>query len=90
MIITKILGWIFTYAIIRALVSIGFGVVTYGAVIYALNNAVNYARDAYNGLPADTLSFLALAGVPEVLGIICGALIARATLQFAKKITLVG
>lgn len=81
-----ILKAIITYAIIRVLVSLGIGVVTYGAVIYAITNAIGYAKSYYNGIPADTLSFMALAGVPEALGIICGAVIARASLTFVKRL----
>lgn len=85
---TAIFKWIITYAIIRALIAIGFGIVTYGAVLYALNNAISYAKSAYNSMPAEVLQFLGLAGIPEVLGILCGAVVARATLQFARKLTL--
>lgn len=86
---TKILQWLITYAIIRAMVSIGLGIVTYGAVIYAIKNAINAAKSAYNTMPGQVLNFLALAGVPEALGIICGAVIARTTLVFVKRIALV-
>lgn len=86
---TMILQWIITYAIIRTLLSIGFGVLTYGGVLYALNNAIGYVKTSYNSLPSAVLQFLALAGVPEVMGIICGALVARASIQFFKKIALV-
>lgn len=86
---TAILQWIITYAIVKALLSIGFGIVTYGAVIYAINNAISYAKTAYNGMPVVVLQFLAIAGVPEFLGILCGAVVARASLQFVKKIALI-
>lgn len=84
-----ILQFIVTYAIIKALLSIGFGILTYGAVIYAINNAIEYAKLAYNGMPVAVLQFLAIAGVPEFLGILCGAVVARTSLQFAKKLALV-
>lgn len=86
---TAIIQWIITYAIVKALLSIGFGVITYGAVIYAINNAISYAKTAYNGMPFAVLQFLAIAGVPEFLGILCGAVVARASLQFVKKIALI-
>ncbi|AVO48120.1 hypothetical protein C6568_01750 [Melaminivora suipulveris] len=86
---TKILQWLITYAIIRAMVSIGLGIVTYAAVILAIKNAIGAAKDAYNTMPLQVLNFLALAGVPEFLGIICGAVIARTTLVFVKRIALI-
>jgi len=87
---TAILQWIITYAIVRALVSIGIGIVTYGAVIAAITQAIGYAKEAYNTMPVQVLQFLAIAGVPEFMGIICGAVIARASLQFVKRLALIG
>ncbi|MFT4243633.1 MAG: DUF2523 domain-containing protein [Acidovorax sp.] len=87
---TAILQWIITYAIVRALISVGIGIVTYGAVIAAITNAISYAKTAYNTLPVEVLQFLAIAGIPEFLGIICGAVIARASLQFVKRLALIG
>mgnify|MGYP002657646073 FL=1 len=78
------------YAIIRAVVALGFGVVTYGAVLYALNRAINEARISYNSLPGELLNFLAIAGVPEVMGILLGAVVAAASLRFAKRIAFIG
>ena len=83
---TQILGLIATYAIVRALLSIGIGIVTYGAVIYAIKEALSHAKGAYNQMPSEVLSFLAIAGIPEFLGIICGAVVARMTLQFVKRL----
>ena len=58
-----ILRYLMMYAIIRAVVALGFGVVTYGAVMYALYRAINEAKIAYNSLPGELLNFLAIAGV---------------------------
>lgn len=85
-----ILRYLMMYAIIRAVVALGFGVVTYGAVLYALNRAINEAKIAYNSLPGELLNFLAIAGVPEVMGILLGAVVAAASLRFAKRIAFIG
>jgi len=85
-----ILKYIMMYAIVRAVVSIGFGIVTYGAVLYALNRAIDEAQLAYNSLPAELLQFLAIAGVPQCMGIMLGAVIAAASLRFAKRIAFIG
>lgn len=85
-----ILQWIITYAIVRVFVTLGIGVITYGAVIVAIKNALSYAKTAYNGMPVEILQFLAIAGIPEFLGIICGAALARASLQFVKKLAFIG
>lgn len=85
-----ILRYLMMYAIIRAVVALGFGVVTYSAVLYALHRAINEAKIAYNSLPGELLNFLAIAGVPEVMGILLGAAVAAASLRFAKRIAFIG
>ena len=85
-----ILRYLMMFAIIRALVALGFGVVTYGAVMYALYRAINEAKIAYNSLPGELLNFLAIAGVPQVMGILLGAVVAAASLRFAKRIAFMG
>lgn len=85
-----ILRAIMMFAIIRAVVALGFGIVTYGAVIYALNSAINEVRFAYNSMPFEVLQFLAIAEVPKALGILLGALVAAISIRFAKRIAFVG
>lgn len=87
---SAILRTIFMYAIVRAVVALGFGIVTYGAVLYAINNAINHVKTAYNSLPAELLQFLAIAGLPECISIMLGALIAAASLRFARSIAFIG
>lgn len=85
-----ILRAIFMFAIIRALVALGFGIITYGAVVYALNRAINELRDAYNSMPVEVLQFLAIAEVPKSIGILLGALVAAISIRFAKRIAFIG
>ena len=85
-----ILKFLITYAIVRAVVALGFGVVTFAAVTAALYKAINEARAAYNSLPTDLLQFLAIAEVPTALGIVLGAAVAAASLRFAKRIAFIG
>jgi len=87
---SQILGLIIKFALIRFLISLGVGVVTYTAVILAINNFLSYAKAAYNSMPTTTLNFLAIAGVPEFLGIVTGAIIARISLDFVKRIAFIG
>ena len=56
---------IITYAIVRVIAAIGFAVITYGGVTYALNRAISEIQTSYNSLPSEILQFLAIAGVPE-------------------------
>lgn len=80
-----IIQMIMTYSIVRLLLMLGVGIVTYGSVIAAISFVVGHLKDAYNSLPSTALSLMAIAGVPECLGIITGAIVARASLQFVKR-----
>ena len=87
---SQIIALIIKFALIRFLISLGLGVVTYTGVMIAINNFFGYAKAAYNGMPVVTLNFMAIAGVPEFLGILTGAVIARISLTFIKRIAFIG
>ena len=85
-----IIGIILKVALIRWLIGLGVGVVSYTTVMYAIRQAIGYTKTAYNSMPVEVLNMLAIAGVPEVLGIITGAIMANITLQFVKRIAFIG
>lgn len=85
-----ILKLIITYAIVRVIAAIGFAVITYGGVTYALNRAIHEIQTSYNSLPSEILQFLAIAGVPQFLGIILGAITFVSAIRFMKSIVYVG
>ncbi len=85
-----ILKYIMMYAIIRAVVALGFGIVTYGAILNSLHNPINEIRTVYNTPPAEVLQFLAIAEVPKAVGIFLGATVAAASIRFAKRIAFIG
>lgn len=85
-----IIKLIVTYAIIRAIAAIGFAVVTYGGVTYALNMGLEQIQTSYNSLPVEILQFLAIAGVPDFFGIILGAIVFVSSIRFMKSIVYVG
>lgn len=87
---TAIIKLIISYAIIRAVAAVGFAVVTYGGVTYALNMGVQQIQTSYNSLPVEILQFLAIAGVPEFFGIILGAITFVSAIRFMKSIVYVG
>lgn len=72
----------------KALISLGFGVVSYAAVATALNSAISAAKTAWGGLGGDTLSLIQMAGVNTAISILCGALVARVGLQVVKRLQL--
>lgn len=87
---TVLIKLIISYAIVRAIAAVGFAVVTYGGVTYALNMGVQQIQTSYNSLPVEILQFLAIAGVPEFFGIILGAITFVSAIRFMKSIVYVG
>lgn len=72
-------------AIKRALASLGIGLASYAALSVALNQAIGSAKAAWSGIGGDALSLIQLAGVPDAISIIVGALLARVAMQTVKK-----
>ncbi|KAF1003057.1 MAG: hypothetical protein E5299_02544 [Burkholderia gladioli] len=73
----------------RALVALGFGVVSYAAITAALNAVLSQAKAAWAGLAGEALALLQLAGVNTAASILAGALVARVARQSLKKLELV-
>lgn len=85
-----ILKMLITYAIVRAAVAMGIGIISYTAVIYAVRQGLVYSQHFYNQLPTELLQFFALSGLPNAMSIICGACIAAITLRFMSRIAFLG
>ncbi len=81
---------IITYAIVRAVAALGFAVVTYGGVTYAMNQGIDQIKSSYNSMPAEILQFLAIAGVPDFFGIVLGAVNFVVAIRFMRSIVFVG
>lgn len=72
----------------KALVSLGFGIVSYAAVATALSAVLDAAKAAWSGLAGDALAIVQMAGVNTAASILAGALTARVAMQVAKKLEL--
>jgi len=72
----------------RAMVALGFGIVSYAAVGAALTAVLSSAKTAWSGLGGDALALIQLAGVNTAASILAGALVARVTLQVLKRFEL--
>lgn len=70
----------------RVLTAIGFGTVTFLGMSAALNSALSSARSAWGGMGADVAAFMAIAGVNTACSILAGALVARLSLEVAKRL----
>jgi len=65
---------------IRALTLIGFTAVTFTGVMELVNLLISQAQSSWSSLPVVMLSLASLAGVPQCLGLLFGAFVARVTL----------
>jgi len=72
-------------AIKKILATLGIGLASYAALSVALNQAIGAAKTAWGGLGGDTLGLVQLAGIPEAISIIVGAVLARVAMQTVKK-----
>lgn len=70
----------------KVLVMLGIGTVTYAALTPLVNNIISQAQSSYGTVGGTTAQLLALGGIPEVLGIICGAFVARVSFIALQRI----
>lgn len=61
----------------RVLVALGFGIISYAALTALVASVVAQAQNAWGGVTGAALQISSLGGIPQVLGIITGALVAR-------------
>ena len=73
--------------VIKALIAIGIGTMTFTGVTVALDGLINMAVTNWAGVSAAVVQLASLAGIPECLGIICGAMSARVAIWVAASAT---
>lgn len=74
--------------VIRVLIQLGIGIVSYVGVEAAVNQLISLAQNQWAGLPATVLQFMAIAGINTALGIIAGGVTARLSMMVFKRFTL--
>lgn len=72
----------------KILITLGIGLVSYAALSVALNQAISSAKAAWGGLGGDSLGLIQLAGVPDAISIVVGAVLARVAMQSVNKLQL--
>lgn len=78
------IGWLAK----KVLITLGIGAVSYAAFSALAQSVVSLVVGYYGELPGDVAQFLGLGGIPQAIGIILSAFVARAGLMAASKLEL--
>ena len=70
----------------RVLSSLGLGYLSYAAVTIVMEQAIQFAKDHYLGLPSAVMGLAGLAGIGEGLGIISAAMLFRVSFNAQRKV----
>ena len=73
--------------VLRALTMLGFGIMTFTGVTAAVQGLIDMATSNWASIPSDVLALASIAGIPQCLGIICGAFVARTGMWVAVSAT---
>lgn len=73
--------------VIKALLALGIGTLTFTGVTAALQALIQAAQTNWSSIPADVMALASLAGVPQGLGIIAGAFTSRVGMWAAASAT---
>ncbi len=68
---------------LRVMAALGFVAVTFTGVVELTNQLVEAAVDNWSAIPSAVLQLVSLSGIPEVLGLLFGALTARVAMWAA-------
>lgn len=63
--------------VVRGIIALGFTAVTLTGITAASNTLVEIAQSNWSALPVSVLQLASLSGIPESLGVILGAYVAR-------------
>ncbi|NSL54915.1 DUF2523 domain-containing protein [Uliginosibacterium aquaticum] len=70
----------------RALIAVGIGAVSYAALSSLSDAVTGYVVGYYGQLPANIAQLLGLGGIPQAIGIVLSAFVARAAMMAASKL----
>jgi hypothetical protein len=66
--------------VVRVVAALGFTAVTYSGVTLIVTNLVTFAQSSWAALPVAVLQLATLSGIPQVMGMIFGAYLARVSM----------
>ena len=73
--------------VLRVFTVLGLGTLTFTGVTLALQGLIDMAVNNYASVPSDVLGLAGVAGIPQCIGIICGAMVARVGMWVAISAT---
>lgn len=82
--LSLVIGYALSSFFLKLFTTIGIGIFTYTGLLALINKILDLIQPVFNQLPADILSILSIAGVPEALSILSSAILTRATINAAK------
>ena len=71
--------------VVRALISVGFTAVTFTGVRALVDQMISAAQSSWTTIPLAALQLASIAGVPDCLGLIAGAFVAKTTFWLASQ-----
>lgn len=83
---TNLFAWLMAAIVplaIRVIAALGFTAVTYTGVTALINQLVATAQSNWSSMPTAVLQLCTLSGIPQVLGMIFGAYMARVAMWAA-------
>lgn len=83
---TNLFAWLMAAVVplaVRVLAALGFSAVTYTGVTTLVDQLVQLAQQNWASMPAAVLQLCALSGIPQVMGMIFGAYMARVAMWAA-------
>lgn len=63
--------------VVRVLVGLGFATVSFASVSVAADALLDIALDKWSAMPSAVLAISTLSGIPQALGMVAGAYVAR-------------
>lgn len=70
----------------KVLLMLGIGTLTYAALTPLINSIISNAQSMFGQIGGTTAQLIGLAGIPQVFGIIAGALVARVSFISLNKL----
>lgn len=72
---------------LRVLTTLGLGTVTFTGVTLTMQSLIDSATSNWSSIAADVLALASIAGIPQALGLIAGAMVARVGVWAAVSAT---